>query len=358
MDNIDLVLVARGAEWQYRLDAYTDEQLEAISAIAGKARKDLGSKLDKGKLTEWSKERTMQALEEAGHLLDGAREQMTACIAGVAATAGSAAYDAHSNILSFDGAATEVKSVAMTADQLYSMIKSTPVGGHTLSEWVDRSFDYSMQKKIKSEIAAGMMSGESYKELANRLKECWPGTIREMETLTRTYVQSVNVQAMQDVYEANADIVKSVVWRATFGLRTCILCAGLDGHEYPVTIHPPCPLHPRCRCVLIPTVVGANGMGLSAKQINEMAKPYSIKNGKIGLGGGKVISAGTFKGDFGQWMKTTTPAQQRELLGPSRLDAITSGKVRFEDLVDKNTGRLRTLDELGLGVKRSGKSQS
>lgn len=351
MNNIDLVLVARGAEWQYRLDAYTDEQLKEISRITRKARNDLEAKLESGKLTEWSKERTMQALDEAEYLLEGTRAQITETIAGVAATAGSAAYDAHSSILSFGGAATAVRSVAMTADQLYSMVKSTPVGGNTLAEWVDRSFDYSMQKKIKREMAAGMMSGESYKELAGRIRECWPGTTNEIETLTRTYVQSVNVQAMQDVYNANADIVKSVVWRATFGLRTCILCAGLDGHEYPLNEHPPCPLHPRCRCVLIPTVIGPKGMGLSAKQINEMAKPYSIKNGKIGLGGGKVISAGTFKGDFGQWLKTTTPAQQRELLGPSRLEAIVSGKVGFEDLVDRNTGRLRTLDELG--VKRA-----
>lgn len=351
MSNKDMILLARALEWQYQLDKYTEEQLGAVRRILRQAGRELFNKLDRADITDWSRQRTEQLLDEIQTAMGAVASKITGNIGLMTATSGSAAYDAHTAILGFNGQATAVKGVAVTANQLHSLVVTTPVGGRTLSGWVDRTFDHNMREKIRREIGAGIINGDGYRDVVKRLKESVPGTERQISTLAKTYVQSVNVQAMQDVYAANPDIVKSVLWRATFGLNTCILCASLDGTEYPVNGHPACPLHPLCRCVLIPVTVDAEKMGLTAKQLNEMARPYTMEKGVLKRGG-KVIDSGTFKGNFEKWIKTASEKQQRSFFGAKRYEALQSGRLTFDQMVDKQTGRLRTLNELGLGLKK------
>ena len=107
--------------------------------------------------------------------------------------------------------------------------------------------------------------------------------------------------------------------------------------------------------MLVPITVAAEKMGLTAKDLNEMARPYTIerdgtlKSGKTG----KVIESGTFKGNFESWLKTASEKQQRAFFGPKRYEALKDGRIKFDQLVDKQTGRLKRLDELGLGMKKS-----
>jgi len=153
---------------------------------------------------------------------------------------------------------------------------------------------------------------------------------------------------MQDVFEANKDIIKSVQWRAALSNRTCLRCSGLDGHSYPLNDHPPIPLHPRCRCVLLGKTEGLESLGLSQKDLDEAARPYSIREGKIvGLGGkGRPVDAGTWKADFEGWILQLTDRQQRDFFGPKRLELLQSGQVKFGDLVDKKTGKIILLKDL------------
>jgi SPP1 gp7 family putative phage head morphogenesis protein len=347
LSQVDLYLLARAVEWQYKLDSYTDSQLVMIMSIFDKAQRDLNRRLSRATITAWSEERTNKLLSEIQILMAATKEAIAGNIADTSAVAGNAAYDAHSAILSFSGAAKNVKTIAMTSVTLKSIIVKTPVGGSLLSEWVNKSFQSNMQGKIKKEIAAGLINGDSYRAIVQRLKESIPGTKRELITLAKTYVASVNSQAMQDVYAANSDIIKSVQWRAAMSNRTCLRCAGLDGHEYPVKDHPPLPLHPSCRCTLL-GITDKESLGLSPADLQQAARPYSIREGKIlGLGGkGKAIDAGTWRGNYDSWLKSLTPQQQKDFLGPRRLELLQSGNISFGDLVDKKTGRIRTLDEL------------
>jgi len=290
MNKKDLVLLARSVEWQYQLEAFTDDQLVSILQIVEATERSLTQQLASATITDWSRERTNLLLEEVQDLTLGVRTKLNDDIGNMTAVAGSEAYTAHSNILGFDGAAKAVSGVAFTAAQLRSVVESTPVGGNTLAQWVDSTFSRQLKERIQREITAGMLSGENYRELANRIKVGWTGTKTELETLVRTYVQSINTQAAQDVYDANPNIVKSVVWRATFGLQTCLRCAGLDGQEYQMNDHPPIPLHPRCRCVLIPVTVAAEKMGLDRKALNEMARGFfwAEENGRLAGSQGAV----------------------------------------------------------------------
>jgi len=348
IDNKDLVLLAKAIEWQYELNKYTTSQLEMVDSAVSLGRRLLERKLKKTSITDWSRKRSHALLEEVQDLTLGVAEALGEDIATVVADAGSAAYAAHSSILSFGGAAANVTAVTVTAAQLKSIIVTTPVGGKTLNEWVRKTFSSNLQDKIKREIAAGLINGENYRTMAARIKKGIPGTKRELETLTRTYVQSINTQAMRDVYAANPNIVKKVRWLATMSNRTCIRCASLDGSEYKLEGHPPIPLHPNCRCVLIPITVSPAAMGLSQEVIDKAARPYSLHDGKvIGLGGAKTKDAGTFVGGFDKWFSTLSKKNKLDIVGPGRLDLLDSSKIKFADMVDNSTGRLKTLKELG-----------
>ena len=96
-----------------------------------------------------------------------------------------------------------------------------------------------------------MLQGEGYPALVKRFdRGLYQGFKNDTETLTRSYVQSVNVQAMEDVAEANKDIVKGWKWSAVAENRTCIQCLSLDAANiiYKLCKGPAMPAHPRCRC--------------------------------------------------------------------------------------------------------------
>lgn len=174
----DLVLMARAIEWQQALDKYTEEQLKSVRSILAQAEKDLVSKLKNAKSTEWTKARSNELLKELEPINSATTRALEDKIASVAAEAGSAAYTAHSNILSFGGAATGVTAVTATTAQLHSMIVKTPVGGNTLNKWFAKTFTRQQQDRIKKEIAAGVLNAESYREMAARLKKSVPATRR------------------------------------------------------------------------------------------------------------------------------------------------------------------------------------
>lgn len=352
----DLALLARAVEWQYRLNEYTDAQLKEILGIVEAARKDIEKQLTGAKVTKWSRQRSEELLEELNDLLLGVSEKVGKKISATTTTAGVHAHTAHSDILSFSGKAANVVAVTATPAQLMAIVNDVPVGGRTLQEWVDRTFTQNLKDKIKHEIATGMLQGETYRKLAARISEGWTGTRRELETITKTYVQSINVQAMNEVYKANPDIVKKVKWHATMeprsknGRGTCVRCSALDGTVYPIGEDPGCPLHPLCRCVLIPITASAEAMGLSQKDINDAARPYNIAEDKvIGLGGSRGAKAAgtTHINKYADWFETLSPTAQKNSLGPARYKLWSEGKVRFQDLVDLKTGRQKTLAELG-----------
>jgi len=104
-----------------------------------------------------------------------------------------------------------VSFVSLSAEQIRQMFVDTPLGGKTLSAWVDAAFDTTVKDGIKEELNVGMLQGEGYPKLVKRLSQGFDMLSKEQATtLARTYVQSANVAAMEAVYKQNADVVKRV----------------------------------------------------------------------------------------------------------------------------------------------------
>lgn len=245
-----LTQLARKTQWDYRLETFENKQLKDINKVLVKAQNDIARKLKEVKPGDKFEVARLNALaDEMQDLTMAAQAQITGKIANTATTAGVESYKEHNDILSFGGRVPNFNPVALSAAQLHSIVTKTPVGGKKLNEWVESNFSKRLKDDFKAQITTGMLLGESYPNLVKRFGNgLYAGFEKDIESLTRTYVQSANVKAMDDVMAANADIVKGKKWSSTAENRTCQRCMSLDakGTIYPIDGGPPMPLHVNC----------------------------------------------------------------------------------------------------------------
>jgi hypothetical protein len=126
-----------------------------------------------------------------------------------------------------------------------------------------------------------------------------------------------------------------------------------NGHVYDLqsfstTYHIEGVLSSNCRCVPIPELVSYRELGVDVDELEEVARPWTERPDiPIGEGGRDILTWGTHKGEYASWFESRGAKFQKNVVGPKRYELIKSGKVKFKDLVDPNTGRLYRLDELG-----------
>ncbi|MCK5346081.1 MAG: hypothetical protein KAR20_21875, partial [Candidatus Heimdallarchaeota archaeon] len=120
----------------------------------------------------------------------------------------------------------------------------------------------------------------------------------------------------------------------------CLRCAGLDGRVYPLNeAHIRPPLHPRCRCFMVPKTKSYKELGLDIDDLKEWARPYQVKKGTV------VQQVGQFDGKFSDWLMQQPKKYQVDMLGPNRYRLIQEGVVKFDDLVD-DVGNIRLLKKV------------
>jgi SPP1 gp7 family putative phage head morphogenesis protein len=80
------------------------------------------------------------------------------------------------------------------------------------------------------------------------------GSFNRVQVLARTGVQrAVNTGALIALNE-NGQLIDALEWLTTRDERVCPVCAPRDGKRYPLnTIERP-PIHPQCRCTLVPRI--------------------------------------------------------------------------------------------------------
>ena len=355
---IQLVMQTRH---NYKLDQFSDAAAKEIFKSANRARVEITRQLNyyEPTLLKWEKARLEALGEELQHLTLATQSQITGQIAQTTEIAGAASYTTQNEILSFGGRVPNFHPVALSAAQLHSMVAETQVGGRLLNKWVEKTFDSNIQDSIKSELLTGMLKGESYKDMVTRFEgKVFDGLKNDMESLTKTYVQSANVRAMDDVMNANSDIVKGWKWNSVCENRTCIRCLSLDAQAivYKLGKGPAMPLHIRCRCFKEMVTKTFREMGVDVDEIEQAYRPYTVRGtvdpitgvvipGKIGVGGGKIIDTGRFLGTYEDFLKIQPEMVQRQILGQNRLELWKSGKVALKDFADEN-GNAYLLKEL------------
>lgn len=353
-DLLNLYALGRAMVWRYKMDRYTDAALETMLADLQAARREIMAKFaaQYSGMGDWTADRLEQVLYALDDMTAGARRALGQDILEASAQAGASSSAWHMATITVEGAAaaTLFNTVSLPAEQLRSLYAETPLGGEALAGWVNRTFDHAVQAKMRSALNTGALLGEGYPGLVRRLEDGFDQLTRtEAITLARTYIQSANVGAQRRVFEANAGVVQGLRWTTTLDTSTCPRCAALDGRIYKTgQDRPPMPLHPRCRCVMTPSLMSWRDMGIPLDELEEAARPFTIRGpGNVDEGGRRaIIEVGQHKGDFGAWWDKLPEEQQARVIGPRRTELVRSGRVAFRDLVDGKTGELRTLKEL------------
>ena len=348
---LDRYFLARILWWRQNIIQLEEAAVMELVAALNEIKIEIGNRLE---LTDWKKD-TLEALAAyCDDLIAAATIRTGETIAQAAVSAGAASLTNWATMLSVGGAAANISFVEMSPAQIKSWFQDTPLGGHSLNEWVKKAFDEGVRKETLASLRKSGLRGEGYRPMTKKLAQTALDngcelTERQAITIARTYTQTANVEAQRAVYAQNRDVVYAQKWVSVLDNRVCPRCAALDGVVYkngePM---PQIPLHPRCRCLLLPCV-RVDELGVSSEDLERVARPWTVREpGNIDAGGKrKILLHGSTKEDFGGWYHTLPEQERIRIVGPVRARLLAEGKIEFGELVDKKTGRLRTLEELG-----------
>lgn len=348
---LEQYFLARALWWRSAMLDMEEAAVTDLLIILKKVKQNLGSEIAD---FEWQIDRLEALGAFCDELILAAKAQSLEAITEATVAAGTASLANWNQMLSVEKTAAFVSFAEMSREQVKSWFQTTPLGGHLLKDWVDKAYNEGIRKALAQSLRESAVRGLGYQPMVREALKAGIETgaqitQREAITLARTYTQTANVEAQKAVYEKNSDIVYGRRWVSVLDNRVCPRCASLDGRIYERGEEmPPIPLHPRCRCLLLPCVrVGK--MGVSSEDLELVARPWTVRvPGNIDTGGKrKILSYGHTKENFGGWYPTLPEKEQTRIVGPVRQKLLKDGKITFDELVDKRTGRLRTLAELG-----------
>lgn len=106
------------------------------------------------------------------------------------------------------------------------------------------------KKVLTRSLIDGMTAGEGARVLARRISDDMAMPRQRAELIARTETMRAFNDASKEQYARYG--IERVEWLATPDERTCSVCGALHGRSWPLGKEPPCPAHPRCRCVILP----------------------------------------------------------------------------------------------------------
>lgn len=239
---------------------------------------------------------------------------------------------------------------AVTVEQAYAAAMARPFQGSLLRDALAEMGE-EKARRIRRAIADGYTQGKTTADIVRSIRgtralQYRDGIIemdrRNLESITITALQSTAATARDQVYQANADIIKALVWTSTLDLRTTTQCRVRDGKRYTIDGKPvghsipwgagPGRLHWRCRSVGVPVTKSWRELGID---IDEMAP------GTRSSMDGQVPAEQT----YAQWLTKQSASRQDDVLGPTRGKLLRQGGLSVEEMYSAR-GTFLTLDEL------------
>ena len=110
-----------------------------------------------------------------------------------------------------------------------------------------------MSKQIVQELTDGMLRGDSMATVARAIDNRIDSIGRaRATTLARTETMKAFNQGALTQYDKHG--ITEVEWLTAHDERTCDECGPLDGERFPIDGAPDMPLHPNCRCTVLPVI--------------------------------------------------------------------------------------------------------
>ena len=120
--------------------------------------------------------------------------------------------------------------------------------------WSQRVWDNTekLAATLNEELVNCVVGGKKTTELKEKLQERFNVSYNQADTLARTELAHIQTQAAKQRYEDYG--INRVEFWADPDERTCKQCGKLHKKIYNINEAVPLPLHPRCRCTLLPVI--------------------------------------------------------------------------------------------------------
>jgi SPP1 gp7 family putative phage head morphogenesis protein len=190
-------------------------------------------------------------------------------------------------------------------------------------------------EQVASTIQSGYYQGETTDQIIRNIKgtkaaKYTDGTIhsvnRALSIATRTAVQHASVQAREQVWNDNSDIVKGVKWVSTLDGRTSTICRSLDGKEYSIDKGLRPPAHPNCRSTVVAVL---------DSRFNALDEDATRKSRSTNAQGESVVKSVPANETYYAWLKRQPSKFQASVLGENRAKLMRNGGLsseRFSEL--------------------------
>ena len=103
-------------------------------------------------------------------------------------------------------------------------------------------------------IEAGMREKGSMKHLRGEIERALLTARRQMHVNIMMIVNGVSNETSSAVARKNSKYVDAVMWATELDERVCEECDALEGEVFLLDEAPACPMHPNCRCRLVPVM--------------------------------------------------------------------------------------------------------
>lgn len=120
--------------------------------------------------------------------------------------------------------------------------------------WSDRIWSNvsRLQETLKEELVNCVVTGKKTTELKYLLQKRFGVEYHQANTLVRTEIAHIQTEATKQRYQDYG--IERVQFWADPDERTCPDCGALHKKIYPAGANVPLPLHPNCRCALLPVI--------------------------------------------------------------------------------------------------------
>lgn len=245
-----------------------------------------------------------------------------------------ALYEAEFNLNMLKQATpVNVNYIAASPELITAAVVNKPFDGRTLEQWFD-SLATSTQTRLTSEIRRGVVEGQTSQQIVKRIAgaNILEVTRAQTNAVVRTAVQHAASSARDELFKANADVIKEVKWVSTLDSRTSDLCKSLDGKTFPVDkgIRPPA--HVNCRSSVVPVTKSFRELGIDI--YDETPATRASMNGQVPAD----IT-------YGEWLRKQPVSVQNDALGVTKAKLFRKGDLPIDRFVNRN-GHELTLDEL------------
>lgn len=142
----------------------------------------------------------------------------------------------------------------LVREEFVNRAVNAPISGKTFSSRIwDNTTE--LANRIYKDVVSCIQNGEQPKRIIKKIKDDYGVSAYQAKRLVNTEVAKVVNAAQLDIYRESG-VVQKVLYTATLETSTCENCADLDGKTYDLDKAPNLPLHPNCRCCLVPVVDG------------------------------------------------------------------------------------------------------